>query len=84
MNDNMTGMRRRPEKGSKALDYQMVQANNTITLTKRSRQALGASVGDWVSIYKGSKPGVLIIRLTPHADFEPEPDEEADDQSAED
>lgn len=65
----------KPKRGSNALDYQMVQYNGVITLNKRSRQAMGIKSGDWVAIYPGSKPGVLILRVAPHIEFEPEPEE---------
>lgn len=71
----MVAKERRPARGSHVLDYQRIQNNGTITLRDASRKALGVKVGDWVVILPGSKPGEIIVRVAPHAEFEPEPPE---------
>lgn len=67
------------ERGSNVLDYQKLHTNGVIVLNKDARKALGVKGGDWIAVYPGSKPGVLILRVAPQVEFEPEPEEESPD-----
>jgi hypothetical protein len=53
------------KQNEKPLDFQEIRSNGTITLRKKTLAAMEGKHSDWVAVYRGPKPGTIILKLMP-------------------